>query len=315
MTHLSAVPEPSLAGPGEGSEPADWEDLRASFVLDLRTAHRSPRTVDTYLAGGDAFARFLAQRSPGRLIEQTRRDDLRAFLVGLADQGRKANSIATRHRALRALFKFMVREEVITTSPMDAIPSPTITDERVPPALTPEQVEQMVGVCAPKSTFLGARDRALILLIASAGIRASECIGLTEEHLHLDSDEPYVVVHGKGGRDREAACSYAAAKAVMAYLRQRRKRPDAHRSELWLGRTGRPLTTKGLLALVTEAGKRVGLDVHTHALRHTATDWMLSRGMQEHDVATQLGHKGLKQLARYGRARAVERSRSAFFRT
>jgi site-specific recombinase XerD len=224
------------------------------------------------------------------------------------------NAIATRHRALRALFKFMVADEVIVENPMAAIPTPSIGVERVPPALSPEQVDAMVNACQPKASFVGSRDRALIQLISSSGVRASECIGLTEDDLHLDSETPFVAVHGKGGRDREAACSHAAALAIRAYLRQRRKRPTAHRTELWLSRTGRPLTTSGLLSIVTEAGKRVGLDTHTHSLRHTATSLMLSRGMQEHDVAVQLGHKGTKQLARYGAARAVERSRAAFFR-
>jgi site-specific recombinase XerD len=312
MTHLSAVPDQPTE---PGSVPVDWPELRASFVMELRLKGRSPATISTYLAGCDAFVRFLAERSPGRLVEKTTRDDVRAFLVDLKDKGRKPNSISTRHRALRALFKFMVDDDIITTSQMANIPSPTITDERVPAALEHEQVEAIVHACPPKSTFLGARDRALILLVASSGIRASECIGLTEADLHLDSEAPFVVVHGKGGRDREAAVSFAAAKAVMQYLRQRRKRADAHRPELWLGRTGRPLTTKGLLSVVHEAGKRVGLEVHTHALRHSATHQMLQRGMQEHDVATQLGHTSLKQLGRYGKARAVERSRAAFFRT
>jgi site-specific recombinase XerD len=156
----------------------------------------------------------------------------------------------------------------------------------------------------------------LIELIASSGIRASECINLTEADLVLDSDQPYVVVqNGKGGRDREAACSHAAALAVRAYLRARRKQPAAHRSELWLSRVGQPMTTSGLRQVVRQAGERAGVGhVHTHALRHTATHHMLDRGMAEHNVATQLGHKSVKMLGRYGRARAAERSRDDFFR-
>jgi site-specific recombinase XerD len=296
--------------------PDDWPELRASFLLGMRAARRSPRTIATYAEGCDSFARFLAQRSPGRPVEQTTRDDLRAFLVALEDRGLAPNTLATRHRALRALFKFMRSEEIIDVDPTRAIPTPQITEERVPPALTPEQVDAMVKAC-PRSTFTGARDRALILLISSSGLRASEAIGLTERDLELDRETPYVKVRGKGGRIRDAACSHEAALAVRAYLRARRKHPAAHRPELWLSRTGRGMTTSGLLQVVRDAAKRAGLDVrvHTHALRHTATHQMLDRGMSEHNVATQLGHKSLKMLARYGRARATERARDDFFRS
>jgi integrase/recombinase XerD len=172
----------------------------------------------------------------------------------------------------------------------------------------------MVKSCQPRSTFTGARDPALMLLIASSGVRASEAIGLTEADLVLDCEQPFVLVHGKGDKFREAACSHEAALAVQAYLRQRRKQRAAHRRELWLSRTGQSLTTWGLRQIVLEAGGRVGLDVHTHSLRHSATHAMLSRGMSDHDVATQLGQRSLEMLARYGRARATERSRAAFFR-
>jgi integrase/recombinase XerD len=310
---LSAVPDPR---PQDlGVVPEDWPDLRASFVLSLRAARRSPTTIKTYVEGTDAFAAFLHERSPGRLVEAATRDDLRAFMVELEDRGLKPNTVATRHRALRALFKFATSEEIIATNPMAAIPTPSITEERVPPALTADEVDAMVKARGPRSTFTGARDRALILLISSSGVRASECLGLTEDDLHLDSDQPFVVVRGKGDRYREAACSHEAALAVRAYLRARRRHPAAHRPELWLSRLGNALTTSGLLQIVRDAGRRAGLDVHTHSLRHSATHAMLSRGMSDHDVATQLGHKSLKMLARYGRARAVERSRASFFRT
>jgi site-specific recombinase XerD len=316
MTRLSAVPD-QVDNALATSEPEDWPDLRASFVLSLRAARRSPATVETYCDGTDAFALFLAERSPGRLVEQATRDDLRAFLVALADRGLSDNTVATRHRALRALFKFLASEEVITDDPMRRVPVPRVVEERVPPALTVEQVEQMVAKCKPKGTFVGARDRALILLIASSGLRASEALGLTEADLVLDSATPYVRVrHAKGDRYREPAISLAAAKAVDTYLRQRRKHAAAHRPELWLSRTGNPLTTSGLLTVVSDAGKRAGLDgIHTHSLRHSAVHGMLARGMAEGDVMVQAGWTSPKQLSRYGRARAVERSRASFFRT
>jgi integrase/recombinase XerD len=298
----------------EPTVPGDWPELRSSFVLGMKVARNSSRTIATYLAGCDGYARFLADTTPGRLVEQTSRDDLRAYLVSLEERGLAPNSMATHHRGLRALFKFMTAEEIIDVDPMRAIPAPSITEERIPRVLTADEVDAMVRSCR-RSTFTGVRDRALIQLIASSGLRASEAIKLTEADLMLDSEQPFVVVRGKGDRVREAACSHAAALAIHAYLRTRRRQPAAHRPELWLSRTGRPMTRSGLLQVVREAGRRAGVgSVHTHALRHTATDHMLDRGMAEHNVATQLGHKSLKMLARYGRARAVERSRDDFFR-
>jgi integrase/recombinase XerD len=310
---LSAVPDQP---PAELDHvPADWPALRASFVLSLRAAKRSPATVTTYCDGVDAFAAFLHERAPDRLVEAATRDDLGAFLVELADRGLSDNTVATRHRALRALYKFMLGEEIIVANPMKQIPVPQITRERVPEALEAEQVDAIVKACAPKSTFVGARDRALILLIASSGIRASECLGLREEHLHLDRDQPFVTVVGKGGAVREPSVSFEAAAAVATYLRQRGKHKAAHRPELWLSRTGNPLTVSGLRQIVADAGERVGLKVFTHGLRHSAVHQMLARGMNDSDVQVQAGWKSLKQLGRYGAARKVERSRASFFGT
>lgn len=296
--------------------PDDWPDLRASFLLGMRSTRRSPRTITNYAGSCDTYARWLAAHSPGRLVADSTRDDLRGFLVDLEDRGNAPNTISTRHRGLRALFKFLAAEEVIEADPMRQIPAPQITEERVPPALTIEQVDAMIAAC-PKSTFTGARDRALIALISSSGIRASEAIDLTEADLELDREQPFVIVRGKGDRFREAACSHEAALAVRMYLNKRRTQPTAFRSELWLSRMGGPFTTTGLRQAVQAAAKRAGIteDVHTHALRHTATHHMLDRGMSEHNVANQLGHRSLKMLARYGRAKATERARDDFFRT
>jgi integrase/recombinase XerD len=313
MVRLSAVP--GVAQVDTGDAPGDWADLRASFVLAMRAARRSPTTIKTYAQQCDGYLGWFASQAPGRLVEDSTRDDLRGYLVALEERGLKPNSVATVHRSLRALFKFMASEEIITKNPMASIPTPSITEERIPPALSADQIAAMVKTCK-RSTFTGARDRALILLISSSGIRASECIGLTEADLHLDSEQPFVVVRGKGDRYREAACSHEAALAIRNYLRLRRKHAAAHHAELWLSRTGQGMTTSGLLQIVRDAGKRAGLDVpvHTHALRHTATDHMLRRGMSDHNVAQQLGHRSLKMLGRYGRARATERSRDDFFR-
>jgi site-specific recombinase XerD len=312
MSNLHAVPDQ----PAEHLDvPADWPELRASFVLSLRAAQRSKSTIATYTDGLDLFATFLADIAPGRLVEQATRDDLRSFFVGLRDRGLSDNTIGTRHRALRALFKFMAAEDIIETDPMRQIPVVKITDEKVPQALTTEQIETIVKACAPARTFVGARDRALILLVSSSGIRASECLGLTEADLHLDSETPFVRVLGKGGAHREAAVSFEAARAVLAYLRLRRKHKAAHRPELWLSRAGHALSVSGLRQIVHDAGERAGIDgLYTHALRHSAVHAMLDRGMQEHDVMVQAGWTSTKQLQRYGRARAVERSRAAFFR-
>jgi site-specific recombinase XerD len=312
MVRLSAVPDPQPHD--SGPVPADWPEVRVDFRLALRSVNRSDRTIATYLGQSDAYARWLVENAPDRLVAQSTRSDLRGYLVALQDRGLAPNSVSTAHRALRALFKFLAADEIIATNPMKEIPAPRISEERMPPALTPEQVDQMVAACPPKNTFKGARNRALILLLSSSGIRAAECCGLTEDDLVLDSDQPFVIVRGKGDRVREAAVSHEAARAVRGYLRERRKHPAAFRSELWLSRHGKALTPSGLLQVVRDAGRRVGIDVHTHALRHSATHGMLSRGMSDHDVATQLGHKSLKMLGRYGRARAVERSRAAFFR-
>jgi integrase/recombinase XerD len=313
-TRLSAVPD--VPEGDHGDVPDDWRELRASFVLALRAAKRSPLTIRTYLDGVDGFARWLGETVPGRLVEESTRSDLRGYLVSLSDRGLSDNTVGARHRALRALYKFMLTDEIITTNPMADIPVPQIREERVPQALEQEQIDAMVRGCRPKSTLIGSRDRALVTLISSSGIRASECLGLTESDLHLDEEQPYVTVLGKGNKFREAACSYEAAAAIAAYLRQRRKHRAAHRRELWLSRAGTALSVSGLRQIVADAGQRVGIEgLYTHALRHSAVHGMLARGMSDSDVQVQAGWTSAKQLQRYGAAKKVERSRAAFFRS
>jgi site-specific recombinase XerC len=182
-----------------------------------------------------------------------RREDLEAFLGELL-QRRAPETVATRYRRLRVLYRWLEEEEEIPASPMARMKPPIVPDQPVP--VVPEDgLRRLLGACAGKA-FEARRDTAIVTFLLDTGARRGELADLQLGDLDLDLDVAMVL-----GKGRERALSYGRKTAVALdrYLRVRARHKDACLPWLWLGKRGGRLTAWGVQQLLRRRGRYGGV--------------------------------------------------------
>jgi site-specific recombinase XerD len=278
--------------------------LLRSFERHLRAENRSEHTIASYLESLRQAQAFLASR--GRSLLDARREDLEAFLGDLLRR-RAPETVATRYRRLRVLYRWLEEEEEILANPMAKMKPPIIPEQPVP--VVPEDgLRRLLTTCAGKS-FEDRRDTALILLLVDVGPRRAELMGLTVDDVDFDLD--VLLVLGKGRRERALPFGRKSAVVLDRYLRARARHKDAGLPWLWLGRKGR-LTEWGLVMMLRRRGQQAGLPgLYPHQLRHTFAHEWLALGGNETDLMRLAGWKSRSMLQRYGASAADARAREA----
>lgn len=294
------------------------DDLLASWTRSLRARARSEATIDAYLTDLRHLETWLAAHDLD--LTAARRRDIESFLAEMRERGSAPATIARRYRSFLQFFKWAAEEEEVDESPMTKM-SPPKVPVQPPPVIPAEQLAKLLGACetprggpgrarpepTAKATFENKRDRALIMLLATTGIRSGELMGLTRESIDLD-DNVFTVM-GKGGKARIVAVMPKAAEAVDKYLRARRKHAHAALPWLWIGEKGR-LTDSGLRQLLERRCDDAGIEhINPHRFRHTFAHEAKSRGMSDGDLMSIAGWSSPQMLHRYGASAAAERAR------
>ncbi len=193
------------------------------------------------------------------------------------------------------LFFFLQKEKLIELNPMDEIDSPKL-ERKIPLSLTYEQVQNLFS--QPDSDqFMGLRDRAILELFYSSGLRVSELVALDRHHFDFDKLE--MRLHGKGRKVRVVPITKNAADWVKRYLShpEHKSKTDA----IFLNRFFGRLTTRSVDRLFEKYLKASGLAAHItpHIIRHTiATHW-LENGMDLKTIQLILGHNSLATTTIY----------------
>ncbi len=258
----------------------------------------SPYTVRNYTTDLLGFFRFLRDEEIDSLTEVDRYT-LRDYLSRLMEQGLVKASIARKLSAIRSFYRYLLREEIIATSPVATTSSPKL-DKRLPSFLSRAEIDRLLE--APDlSTPQGLRDRALLELLYASGIRVSELVSLNLEQVNLDSNE--IRVWGKGSKERVVLIGEPAARALIAYLDRGRPELLAEKrgNALLLNRYGKRLLERrvqrilGKYANIAGIGKRV----YPHMLRHTFATHLLDGGADLRVVQELLGHASLSSTQIY----------------
>ena len=222
----------------------------------------------------------------------------------------RPTTAAVRYRSLQQLFKWLVEEGSIETSPMTHVRSPRVPDQPVPVACD-EDLRLLLKACAGDQ-FEDIRDAALLRLMIDTGVRLSEVAGLATDDVDLDLD--ILVVLGKGGRRRTVPFGAKTASAIGSYLQARADEAHAQRPELWLTRR-RALTTSGVANALRRRCRQAAIPIlHPHQLRHTAAHNWLAAGGAEGDAMRLFGWRSREMLSRYGASLADERAQAAYRR-
>jgi len=276
------------------------EQLLKSFEQHLCVERNlSPRTVQAYLRDLRQFQKYLQQAdvdlSEPAWIEQVDALLLRRYLAHLhASCGR--TSISRKLSSLRMFFRYMVREGLLQTSPIDVLATPR-REQYLPKVLSAEQVGGLLDRPLPGQRLLVLRDLAIFELIYSCGLRVSELTGL--DIVSLDLKEANVRVLGKGRKERLLPVGRQACCALRMYLEERGEGDSA--AALFINNRGGRLTARSVQRNLKNRLLQLGLptDVTPHALRHSFATHLLDAGADLRAIQELLGHASLSTTQRY----------------
>jgi integrase/recombinase XerC len=279
----------------------------------------SPYTVRNYtsdLVGNSkrgtqkGFFQFLRLKN----IESLDKADkwvLREYLAYLSNQGVAKASIARKLSAIRSFYRYLARENILDSNPMEHSVSPKL-DKRLPEFLTIEEVVKLLQT-PDLSTPQGLRDRALMELIYASGLRVSELVNLNIDNINIESYE--IRVWGKGSKERMVLMGEYAATSISNYLVHGRPKLLVKKDgagALFLNRDGNRLTERMVQIIIRKYARIAAIDkdVHPHMLRHTFATHMLDGGADLRVVQELLGHENLSTTQIYthithGQARKV----------
>jgi integrase/recombinase XerD len=260
----------------------------------------APLSVSAYRSDLEQYSGFLLKRKRG--LREARRQDVRDFLQSLLSNAVDGRSVARKLSALRHFYKYLLLDRYITTDPTLNIDSPRQW-KVLPKSLAADEVESVLrGPMRAKedrlSQALGARDRAMLEVFYAGALRVSEVVNLKLEDLKLELG--YVLVRGKGDKERIVPLGRAAQDIVQGYLRDARPvlAGDKSSPHLFIARSARGITRQRVWQMVNAASAH-SRHASPHMLRHSCATHMVENGADLRTVQTILGHADISTTQVY----------------
>jgi integrase/recombinase XerC len=301
-----------------GSLNKSFTPLVAQFLEYLKLErHFSDYTVKSYGADLVQFGQYLAGEigrpigapeaariTPEQVDEKSLKCEpltIREFLAYLYGQNYTKSTTARKLATLRSFYKFLIRRGLVASSPLSSIRTPK-QEKRLPKCLDLDQVQKLLD--APgDSDVLSARDKAMLEVLYSSGIRVSELVEL--EMADLDLQEGVLRVKGKGRKDRLTPIGSQAIKAIQRYFEIRNCDPRCQQSKeagrVFLNKHGDSLSTRSVRRKLDKYLVSAGLDpgISPHTLRHSFATHLLNNGADLRSVQELLGHQSLSTTQIY----------------
>ena len=269
---------------------ADWAEAFLEMMAVERAAARN--TLTAYgrdLTDADGF---LSTRGGG--LAQASATDVEAYFADLGERGLSPATAARHRAAVRQFYRFVLGEGWRDDDPSRRVEAPR-RGRPLPKVLSREEMDRLIAAATARDGDQGLRFGCMVELAYASGLRISELTGLSLSA--LAQDPAYLIVKGKGGKERLAPLNPSARAAVKAYLLVRpRFLPKGDRANPWLfpsrGKAGR-LTPRRFAQVLDEAAAGAGIDparVSPHVLRHAFATHLLEGGADLRVVQTLLGH-------------------------
>jgi integrase/recombinase XerC len=295
-----------------------FQSVIAPFLTYMREEKGSSvHTLRAYASDLAQFITFLTEEKPGVTPQSLDHLVVRAYMAKLAAQGLTARSVARKVTALRRLYRYLVREEIIDSNPLDLVDIPK-ERRSLPKALSREVIEELLKM--PRKHLeeisdryrknpdwvvaLAARDTAMLEVLYSSGIRASELVGINLDDMHL-KDGVIVIKHGKGNKERLALLGKFATDTINTYFPLRsvllaRGKGDADVAQaLFISDRGTRFSSRDLGRIVERYARAMKMDFSPHALRHSFATHLLEAGADLRDIQELLGHASISTTQIY----------------
>jgi integrase/recombinase XerD len=276
-------------------------------------------TVSAYTQDIVQFADFLARTK--RTLLSARRDNVRGFVQQLFGNSVDGRSVARKLSALRHLYRFLLLDKRIDRDPTLNIPLPKQW-RILPKSLARAEVQQMLSAGVTGAIDLPAgktrhaeaialRNRAMLEVFYAGALRVSEVVTLRMEDLKLDVG--YVLVRGKGDKERIVPLGRSAQEVLSGYLRHGRPVLLAAKSSplLFIARGAKKITRQRIWQMVGDASVSAGRHASPHMLRHSCATHMVENGADLRTVQTILGHADISTTQVYTHV-ALDRLKSVY---
>ena len=275
-----------------------WEQYIRDFGHYLKLERSlSANSVEAYVSDVDKLRQFLDIRNKGLLAQNVSSGTLREFLEYITELGMSAHSQARILSGLKAFFKYLIFDGVIEKDPTALIEGPKL-GRKLPDTLSYHEIEKLL-LAIDLSTPEGARNRAILEVLYSSGLRVSELVDLQLNNIYADTG--FLRVTGKGNKERLVPIGGDALKFTDIYISKVRGR-HPHKSPkkgfesfVFLNRNGAKLTRVMVFTIIKNLAAHVGLQkrISPHTFRHSFATHLIEGGADLRAVQEMLGHESI----------------------
>lgn len=271
----------------------------------------SMNTVIGYQNDLELFVLFLKENHISNL-KKCNYELLRSYLLYLHNHSYQNKTICRHISTLRSFFKYLKSKQIILENPMLLIHNPKL-EKKLPNFLYYQDLEKILNL--PKNdTILGIRDRLLLELLYSTGVRVGELVAIKLEDLRMDEQKIYI--KGKGNKERIVLYGNVCKEKLEQYLKIRAELISKKQTNyLLLNSKGNPLTVQGVRYIMNKIVQKgaLSLHIHPHMLRHTFATHLLNGGADLKTVQELLGHENLETTGIYTHV-SKEQLRSSYLK-
>jgi integrase/recombinase XerD len=254
----------------------------------------SANTLESYSRDLKKFIAFLEDRNRG--LSDFSRADISSFIEQLRNDGLQSSSIARMTAALRGFCKFLLTEGLKDDDPVENISSPRGW-KKIPRIIGVEDMLHLLDKPAGKP--LSSRDRAILEIIYSSGLRASELVNLKVDDINFEAG--FITVRGKGSKERIVPVNEEALKRINEYMEDSRPRLLSGRNSpyLFLARGGKKMTRQRLWQIIKTYAAGLSENITPHTLRHCFASHLLDGGADLRALQKMLGHADISTTQIY----------------
>lgn len=272
-----------------------WEPYQKGFrAFLLLERSLSDATVEAYLRDVEKFIQYLQYKGYSISPASTTLQDIQDFLKWIGELGMSPTSQSRIISGLRNFFQYCLSEQLIQTDPSELVDTPRLK-RSLPDVLTVEEIEDMIGQI-DHSKEEGIRNRAIIEIMYSCGLRVSEVVTLRIPHLFLEAG--FVRVIGKGNKERMVPVGQVAAKQVKQYIEHIRLKQEVKKGDeeiLFLNRRGGRLSRVMIFLIIKDLATKAGIkkNISPHTIRHSFATHLVEGGADLRAVQEMLGHESI----------------------
>jgi integrase/recombinase XerD len=256
------------------------------------------KTLEAYSHDLNRFLDYLQEKRIEDVLGATKLD-VRAFLLTLRVRKLSNKTIVRNLVAIRTFFRFLTQEGKLESNPVEDLESPQLA-KTLPEILSLREVEELLEAPKPQ-TPLGIRDQSMLEMLYATGMRVSELVSLQMNQLNLEGG--YVLLFGKGSKERAVPLGAEAIKRVSDYLKGARQMLLKGKESpfLFLNRSGRKMSRQVFWKKIKTYGRRAGIrkKITPHLLRHSFASHLLARGADLRSVQMLLGHSDISTTQIY----------------